>query len=148
MDCSARAKSVRRTIVACFLHRVVEEEPVTVLSSSARRMTAEPVVILTFEVVPLEHVVWVLMRKLIVFSFMLCRRTIVVPEFELCGLGKEPSAPKQVAHVPCSAASRLSDGAATGLWESTEEGRSGGATVLDDWIDARMARELRACGGA
>ena len=164
MECSARAKSVRRTTVACCLHRVVEEEPVTVLSSSARRMTAEPVVILTFEVVkgriflrsqvfPLEHVVWVLMRKLIVFSFMLCRRTIVVPEFELCGLGKEPSAPKQVAHVPCSAASRLSDCAATGLWESTEEGRSGdgvgaGATVLDDWIDARMARELRACGGA
>ena len=48
MDCSARGKPVRRTMVACCLHRVVEQENVTV-QSSVRRMTPEPVVILTFD---------------------------------------------------------------------------------------------------
>ena len=156
MDCSARGKPVRRTMVACCLHRVVEQENVTV-QSSVRRMTPEPVVILTFEVVKgrisLCSQVFPGARGVGVDAdaprFLFYALSPDCAECGLCGLRQEPSAPKQVAHVPCSAASRLSDCAATGLWVSAEEGRSGdkvgaGVAVLDDWIDARMARELRA----
>ena len=110
------------------------------------RMTPEPVVILTFEVVkgrislcsqvfpPGARGVGVDADAPRFLFYAVSPHDCA--ECGLCGLRQEPSAPKQVAHVPCSAASRLSDCAATGLWVSAEEGRSGdkvgaGVAVVD-----------------